>query len=68
MVGAGFACLGLTTEVEGVGKECGVLEAVRVLESVLGRDVGAGGGAGGATGGAVCVGLDAALVVDGPKG
>ncbi len=68
LVGAGFDCLGLTPEGEGVGEECGVLEVVEVLEPVLGRDAGASGGTGGATRGAVFVGLGAVLVGDDPKG
>jgi len=52
LIGAGWVCLGLVPEVDRVGKECGELEEVELLESVCGGDAGAGGGAGGATGGA----------------
>ena len=58
LIGAGWVCLGRVPEVDRVGKVCGELEEVELLESVCGGDAGAGsgagagGGAGGATGGA----------------
>ncbi len=66
--GCGFNCLGLTPEVGGVGKECGVLGAIETLEPVPGGDAGAGGGTGGATRGAVLAGVAGVFDADGPKG
>jgi len=59
---------GLVPEVEGVGKECGVLEVVEALEPVSGGDAGAGGSAGGATGRALFVAGGAVPVIAGSKG
>jgi hypothetical protein len=62
------ACLGLVTEVEGVGEECGVLVAGDVLDPELGGEAVGNGGAGGATGGAGLAGVGCVLIVDGPSG
>ncbi len=61
-------CFGPVPEVEGVGDECGVLVAGKVLEPELGGEAVGSGGAGGATGGAVFAGMGGVLVVYGPRG
>ena len=57
----GGVCVGLVPEVDGVGKECGLLVAGEALGSGLGGETGGSAGAGGATGGAVLVGVIGAL-------
>ncbi len=67
-IGAGCICLGLVSEVKGVGDEWGVLVAGDVLGPELGGDPGGIGGAGGATGGAALAGVGGAVIVEGPRG
>ncbi len=66
--GCSCDCFGLAPDREGVGDECGVLVAGKLLEPELGGEAGGSGGGGGATGGAVLAGVGSALVVDGPRG
>ncbi len=51
LVFAGWVCLVLIPEVDGVGDECGEFDEVEPPESVSGGDAGAGGDTAGAAGG-----------------